>query len=223
LSSDIDPCLLEIVAELSSCICERWSLWPPPNIWECLFSVLPVFTSTVLRDDRGRLTVDALGEARCFAPRAVNLNLGSIASRFLDCGGRLFAAYGSFASPAGVKGLLYVGAVVLEGLVSRETGTEVSLPGPIEKAPPCLGGVPDSADRLVGLVVTPEDPGLDSSMFVVDGDVPGGEICGVTAAGSSSASTFCSGAPFAVPSTASRDLVAAGVIGGECIEVGRGL
>lgn len=60
-------------------------------------------------------------------------------------------------------------------------------------------------------------------MFVVDGDVPGGEICGVTAAASSSASTFWSGAPFAVPSTASRDLVAAGVIGGECIEDGRGL
>lgn len=178
----------------------------------------------MLRDDRGRLVVDELGEARCFVPRAVNLNLGSIASKFLDCGGRLFAAYGSFASPAGVKGLLYVATVVLEGLVSRETGTEVSL-GPIEKAPPCpcLGGVPDSADRLVGLVVTPEDPGLDSSMFVVDGDVPGGEICGVTAAGSSSASTFCSGAPFAVPSTASRDLVAAGVMGGECMEVGRGL
>lgn len=134
----------------------------------------------------------------------------------------MFAAYGSLASPAGVKGLLYVGTV-LEGLVSRETGTEVSLPGPIENAPPCLGEVPDSAERLVGLVVTPEDPGRDSSIFVVDGDVPGGEICGVTAAASSSASTFCSGAPLAVPSTASRDLVAAGVIGGECIEVGRGL
>lgn len=95
--------------------------------------------------------------------------------------------------------------------------------GPMEKAP-CLAGAPvESVDTLVGLVVAPEDPGRDSSMFVVDGDVPGGEICGVTAAASSSASTLCSGAPFAVPSAASRDLVAAGVIGGECIEVGRGL
>lgn len=96
------------------------------------------------------------------------------------------------------------------------------MPGPIEKAP-CLDGVLDSTERLVGLVVTPEEPGRDSSMFVVDGDVPGGEICGVTAAGSSSASTLCRDAPFAFPSTASRDLVAAGVIGGECIEEGLGL
>lgn len=198
-------------------------MWPPPKIWECLFSALLLLCiSTALRDDLGRLVEDELGVGRCFEPRAVNLNLGSMASRFLDCGGRLFAAYGSLASPAGVNGLLYVGAVVLEGLVSRETGTELSLPGPIEKAP-CLDCVPDSADRLVGLVVTPEDPGRESSMFVVDGDVPGGEICGVTAAASSSASTFCSGAPLADPSTASRDLVAAGVMGGECIEVGRGL
>jgi hypothetical protein len=76
-------------------------------------------------------------------------------------------------------------------------------------------------DLLVGLV--PEEPGRESSIFVVDGDVPGCDICGVMAAGSSSASTFCKGAPFVVPSEASRDRVAAGVMGGECIEVGRGL
>lgn len=80
----------------------------------------------------------------------------------------------------------------------------------------------DSPDMLVGRVAGPEDGGLDSSKFVVEGDVPGGEICGVTAAGSSSASTFCRGAPLAVASTAaSLDRVAAGVIGGECIEEGR--
>jgi hypothetical protein len=60
-------------------------------------------------------------------------------------------------------------------------------------------------------------------MFVVVGDVPGDEICGVTAAGSSSVLTFWRGAPLVVPSTASLDLVAAGVMGGECIEDGRGL
>lgn len=93
-------------------------------------------TSTALRDERGRLLPDEL-VVRLFDPRAVNLNLGSMASKFLDCGGRLFAAYGSLASPAGVNGLLYVDVAVLDGLVSRETGTELSLPGPIEKAP-CL-------------------------------------------------------------------------------------
>lgn len=85
----------------------------------------------------------------------------------------------------------------------------------------------ESVEPVVGLVTTPDDVGLESSIFVVDGevpDVPGGEICGVTAAGSSSLLTFCNGAPFADASTASLDLVAAGVIGGECIDVdGRGL
>ncbi len=95
-------------------------------MWECLFSEWLLVTSKALREDRGRVVVDELGDARLFEPRAVNLNLGSMASRFLDCGGRLFAAYGSLASPAGVKGRLYVGAVVLEGLVSRDTGTEES-------------------------------------------------------------------------------------------------
>lgn len=47
------------------------------------------------------------------------------------------AAYGSSASPAGVKGLLYTAAAAdRDGLVSRETGTEESrVVGPIEKAP----------------------------------------------------------------------------------------
>ena len=46
------------------------------------------------------------------------------------------------------------------------------------------------AEWLVGLVVTPDDPGLESSIFVVDGEVRGGDICGGTAVGSASASIF---------------------------------
>jgi hypothetical protein len=128
--------------------------------------------------------------ARCFDPIAVNLNLESIASRFLDWGGRLCAAYGSFTSPAGVNGLVY--DVGLLGLLSREAGTDEScVPGPIEKAPLwCLGGASvDSVERLVG-AVWPDDPGRESSIFVVVGDVPGDEIWGVTAVGSSSVLTF---------------------------------
>ena len=60
----------------------------------------------------------------------------------------------------------------------------------MEKAPWCLGGPVDSPDLLVGRVVTPEELGRDSSTFVVDGEVPGGEICGLTTIGSSSAFTF---------------------------------
>jgi len=55
------------VEELSSCKCDRWSLWPKRA--ECLFS--GTLTSTVLRDDLGRLVED---EARDFELRAVNLN-----------------------------------------------------------------------------------------------------------------------------------------------------
>jgi hypothetical protein len=99
---------------------------------ECFFS--GAFESIVLRDDLGRLTVEEeVGVGRCFEPRAVNLNLESIASRFFGWGGRLLAAYGSFTSPAGVKGLVYVDDRL--GLVSREAGTEESCVGPIEKAP----------------------------------------------------------------------------------------
>lgn len=79
LSSDIEPCLLPIVDELSSCMCERLSLCDP-NKWVCLFS--GGFTSTVLREDLGRLIEDELG-GRCF-PRALNLNRWSMASRFFD-------------------------------------------------------------------------------------------------------------------------------------------
>jgi hypothetical protein len=58
---------------------------------------------------------------------------------------------------------------------------------------------------------------------VTEGDVLGGEIWGVTAAGSLMASTFWSGgATFREPSI-SRDLVADGVMGGECIGGTRGL
>lgn len=45
----------------------------------------------------------------------------------------------------------------------------------------------------------------------------------MTAVGSSSVLTFWKEAPLVVPSIASLDLVAAGVMGGECIEDGRGL
>ena len=100
LSSDIDPCLEPIVAELSSC---RWSLWPP-KIWECRFSESDL-TSTALLDDRGRLTDEELG-LRFLALSALNLNLCSTLLRFLGCGARLCAAYGSSSSPAGVKGLV---------------------------------------------------------------------------------------------------------------------
>lgn len=46
------------------------------------------------------------------------------------------------------------------------------------------------AEWLVGLVVGPDDGGLEYPTFVIDGDVVGEEICGVIAAGSVSASTF---------------------------------
>lgn len=56
-----------------------------------------------------------------------------------------------------------------------------------------------------------------------EGDVRGGEIWGVTAAGSAMASAFwIGGAAFTEPSI-SRDLVAEGVMGGECIAGTRGL
>jgi hypothetical protein len=52
-------------------------------MFECLFS--GAFTSTVLRDDLGRLAEEfELPVGRCFEPRAVNLNLASMASRFFD-------------------------------------------------------------------------------------------------------------------------------------------
>jgi hypothetical protein len=125
-------------------------------------------------------------------------------------------------SPAGVKGRVYVDTEERVGLCSREVGIE--LPGPIENAPWCFGGCSDeSTERLVGLVDVPDDPGRESSTCVVDGEGPGGDSCGVIIDESSSASTFWRGAPFTVVSTWSRDLVAAGVIGGECIEEGRGL
>jgi hypothetical protein len=86
--------------------------------------------------------------------RDENTNLGSIALRFVDCGGRLFAAYGSLASPAGVKGLINPAPATvadLLGLTSREVGTE--RPGPIKNGL-CrfVLSVTDSPDRLVGLV-----------------------------------------------------------------------
>lgn len=166
-----------------------------------------------------------LGERLCFEFRAVNLNLWSMESRFLDWGGRRLAAYGSLASPVGVKGALYVG-VWRPGLGSRDTGAEAAAEsGPIEKAErwffetPVLPVVP----WLTALVAAiPDDAGRRSSPSVVERDVLGGEIWGVTAAGSLMASTFCNGGATLTPST-SLDLVAEGVMGGECMGGTRGL
>lgn len=85
-----------------------------------------------------------------------------------------------FISPAGVNGLLKLWGVRAPppGLVSRDTGKEPEpcVSGPIENAPPCFASsasLLDSADRLVSLVDTPEDPGLESSKCVLDGDALG--------------------------------------------------
>jgi hypothetical protein len=170
-----------MVTELSSCARDKVSLFPPKND-----RLSPPFPSPLpLREDRGSDTAELLLLCRAFEPNAVNLNRGSIESKFLDWGGLLWAAYGSFASPCGVNGLLNDPRV---GLCSLDAGTERVLPGPIEKvAPRCPCCTPDSVDRLVGWVAIPEEPGRESSTLVVVGDVPDvpGEICGVTAAGSS--------------------------------------
>jgi len=214
-SSDIDPCLCCRFVELSS-----WSL---ENKLECRLSdndsvwLLEVF-------DLGKLLVEPLA----FEPRAVNLNLWSIASKFFDCGRRLEAAYGSCASPEGVKGRVKVfTGGCLDGLGSLVVGSESWERGPIENPPWCFKADDEpSTDRLVGFgaytPVDPTDAALGGFADVLDGEMSGPEICGVMAAESSSASTFLKGTvgPL-VPSTASRDLVAAGVIGGECIEEGR--
>lgn len=154
-NSDIEPCLVAIVLELSSCTCDKWSLrlLIEPNTFECFFS--GTLLSIVLLDDLGKLMDDEeLDCGRCLEPRAVNLNLESIASRFFDCGGRLLAAYGSLASPEGVNGLVYPARF---GLVSREADVEAGrdescVVGPIEKAPWCLAGTVNSEDRVVGAV-----------------------------------------------------------------------
>lgn len=94
-----------------------------------------------------------------------------------------------------------------------------------DKIPECLclsDSFVDSAEWLVGLVDAPDEPGLESSACVVVGEGScGGVICGPA---SPSASTFSRAAPlFNCASATSLDLVAAGVIGGECIEDTLGL
>jgi hypothetical protein len=80
------------------------------------------------------------------------------------------------------------------GLESRDTGAEAAVveSGPIEKAARWVLGRAElaSVPWLGALVATPDDAGRDSSTSVVDGDVLGGEIWGVTAEGSLMASTF---------------------------------
>ena len=50
-----------------------------------------------------------------------NLKRGSMASRFFDCGRRLCAAYGSWASPPGNVAVESLFGVDRPGLVSRDT------------------------------------------------------------------------------------------------------
>ena len=90
-----------------------------------LFS--PFFISPELRDDLGKLIEEALGEIPFLELLPLKINLASMASRFLDCGARLCAAYGSFKSPAGVNGLVYVDEAItfLFGLDSREAAAEL--------------------------------------------------------------------------------------------------
>jgi hypothetical protein len=130
----------------------------------------------------------------------------------------LLAAYGSLASPAGVKGLLYAPALAArEGLDSRESVTDSPVTGPIEKAPRFLAALAvDSAERLVGLVeIWSEEPGLDMDWFV---DELGGDARAISGPVSESASTFCKGAPLVGASTGESFVVDAdGVSGGVCI------
>lgn len=85
--------------------------------------------------ERGSEVYEELDE--CFGRelRPLNTNLGSMLPRCFGCGGRLLAAYGSFASPPGVIGRLYVVVWCARlGLPSRDCDAELLFPGPIEKA-----------------------------------------------------------------------------------------
>jgi hypothetical protein len=209
---------------LSSCKWERWSLFTPAERWvrwACFLS--PPFKSLELRAGFGKLVEDEDGECFRREPSEENTNLGSIASRFFGCGGRLFAAYGSFTSPAGVNGMPYpagAAAADLLGLASREVGTE--RPGPTEKGLRRFElSAPDSADRLVSLVESwPAEPGLEVETLVADV----GDVRKTSAEESISAPTFPSKGSFVLcPMGASRDPEAAGVRGGECIVEDLGL
>lgn len=95
--------------------------------------------------------------------------------------------------------------------------------GPIEKVPRCLGAFAfDSPERLVGFVeIWPGEQGLDMDWFV---DELGGDVRATSGPASDSASTFCKGALFVVPSAAdSWDLDTDGVSGGVCIADDLGL
>ena len=111
---------------------------------------------------------------------APNLNLGSIVSRFLDCGSLLLLAYGSSLSPIGVRGLMggvetpaLFSAGGADGLGSLEREVEDSLPlGPSAKPLPLFSRASsalDSCESVVGRV----EPwsaveGLEVSMVVED-------------------------------------------------------
>lgn len=102
-----------------------------------------------------------------------------------------------------------------EGLTSREDEAAEWV-GPMEKTFLCseavsailCGRVLDSSDEL----------GRDCSRLVVDGEVAGGETCGVRAAGVCLDSSFSAAARTAARSGwASREFDAAGVMGGVCM------
>ena len=200
--------------ELSSCKWERCGSFLAAPLVKCEEPL-----------ERGNPDIDGPGELLCREPRLLKTNLGSILSRLFGWGARLLAAYGSLASPAGVKGLLYAAAVpALLGLDSLEVGLEFEAPGPIEKAVRCCfdGGPLDSADRLVSLVESwPGVSGLDEVWSVLE---LGGAVSAISGPASESASTFCNGAPLVTPSIeVSRDPDAEGVSGGVPISDARGL
>lgn len=160
---------------------------------------------------------------RCREFKPLKTKRGSIFSRLFGCGGLLLAAYGSFASPAGVNGLLYAAAAAaLVGLDSRDTGPDAPL-GPIEKAALCdFEAAALESLWLVGLEDKwPGVSGRDDERSVVE---LGGAVSAMSGPASESASTFRKGAPFIAPSAGvSRDPDAKGVRGGVPIPDGLGL
>lgn len=122
----------------------------------------------------------------------------------------------------------------LPGLGSRETGIDppglgaiepAIEPGPIENLPWCAGAVAGSSWLIDdSFVAMPDDPGLESPR-VVDGDVTGGDICRANAGVLTLSNCTGTTASFVSFDTnpSSLDLVAAGVIGGECMDLTLGL
>ena len=119
------------------------------------------------------MVLEDAGEVLARLPIPLKMNRGSMCSRFLDCGWRLLAAYGSFGSPAGVNGLVYVD---LLGLCSLEAATEESslsllsslafdVDGPIENALLRYDGTSLSCASLPDCDAEPwpDDPGREES------------------------------------------------------------